>query len=959
MLQKDHVLKGRYLVLQKIGSGGHGTVFRARDKTKNRVVAIRVLSPDLVDDGDYIRHFHREAKLAALLDSPHIVKVLETDHVSVGNEHVHFQVMEYVDGPTLQRVLNHKGRLPTVKALAIAVQIARALEEAHDKGVLHHDIKPTNIFIAEDETAKVGDFGVARSVNVPTPRDDAALDAPTYMSPERCRRQEKQVDVRSDIYSLGVVVYQMLAGRPPFEEDSPATICHKHIHDTPPSMTASVPGLPVSVQKFVDRCLQKNPRKRFQTPLELRLALEGLMEAERTDQTTAEMPPPTVARVLRQRPLVERERLRSRMLYREAPAGRERGKRYRTGFGVATMAGILVALALALGVAGFVWSRSEDDLNGTPTPNGTRTISLGAPSEAVVAYIGEDGNLHVASESGEDIVKVTDDGGAIHPSWSPDGRRIAYVHVTGEDSSGVPTTELVVVNWDGSNAQILVEAGIYEFVGQQHTTVLRNPRWSPDGSAIYYLEDRGEHEAHLNRLMLDSDSVQPEVDLLDPAVLFGEGAYLESFDLHPGDGTIVYEGCRTEGPFGCGLGVQSPPGVAARTALLVPIQHGYFHSLPAWSLDGNQIGLYAYGAGAPRIMTIDTAGGDLKEQDYTESKPDEVENRFWPTLTPLPEGGFAYESSDEIQISSWGDSPSGTRIAGQHPAVFPGLGYQRTAAAWPGLANLDCGTWWKGEYFASDSPAGEPTMVRCDERIDFNWDDGSGPWIAMPPNGFSARWTRSVNFTEPGAYTLTTFTDDGVRLWFDGGKVIDEWHPQHEKHEKDVTLEGGEHTIRMEFYDEAGEAIARLSWDRVEPTPTPTPPKPSPTPTATQRPAATPTPSPVSPDLVITALRWDPARLAKGDAITRWCVTVANRGGDPTTSVAPLLVVKVDGIEKAGRSARAPGAGKSSTTCVSGVWEFGVGSHTAMAEIDVAKQVKESDEENNTFTKGIIVGPPR
>jgi hypothetical protein len=248
-------------------------------------------------------------------------------------------------------------------------------------------------------------------------------------------------------------------------------------------------------------------------------------------------------------------------------------------------------------------------------------------------------------------------------------------------------------------------------------------------------------------------------------------------------------------------------------------------------------------------------------------------------------------------------------------------------------------------------------MIRCDERIDFNWEDGSGPWIAMRPNGFSVRWTGSVNFTEPGAYTLTTFTDDGVRLWFDDEKIIDEWHPQQEKHEKDITLEEGEHTIKMEFYDEAGEAIARLSWDRVEPTPTPTPPKPSPTSTATKRP--TPTPFPVSPDLVITALRWEPARLAEGDAITRWCVTVENRGGDPTTSVAPLLGVKVDGIERAGRSAPAPGAGKLSTTCVSGVWEFGVGSHTAVAEIDVAKQVEESDEENNTFTKGIIVGPPR
>jgi hypothetical protein len=959
MLHKGDVLKDRYLVLQKIGSGGWGTVFRARDKTKNRVVAIRVLSSDLADDGDYTSRFHREAKLAALLDSRHIVKVLETDRVRLGGEHVHFQVMEYVDGPTLQGVLNDKGRLLLDEALDIAVQIARALEEAHDKGVLHHDIKPNNIFIADDETVKVGDFGVAGPVGLPTPRDDAALGTLAYMSPERCRGKREQVDIRSDIYSLGVVVYQMLAGRPPFEGDSADSVRHKQIHDTPPSLAESVPGLPTGVQRFVDRCLQKNPRKRFQTPWELRLALEELMEAGRTDQATPEMSPPMVARALRQRPPVQRERLRSRVLYRDAGASQERGKRYRSGFGVATAAVILVALTVGLAVAGFVWSRSEDGPNATPTPSGSGTLALGAPSKAVVAYVGEDGNLHVASESGEDLVKVTVDGGAIHPSWSPDGRRIAYVHVTGEDSLGVPITELVVVNWDGSSPQTLVEAGVYESVGQQHRTILRNPRWAPDGSAIYYLEDRGEHETHLNRLMLDSDSVQPEVDLLDPAVLFGKGAYLESFDLHPGDGTIVYEGCRTEGPFGCGLGLQSPPDVAARTALLVPIQHGYFYSSPAWSLDGSQIGFYAYGAGAPKIMTVDAAGGELREQDYTESKPDKVENRFWPTLTPLPEGGFGYESGDEIQISGWGDSPSGIRIVGQQPAVFPGPGYRRVAADWPGLANLDCGTWWKGEYFATDSPTDKPAMVRCDERIDFSWEDGRGPWIAMRPNGFSVRWTGTVNFDESGAYTFTTFTDDGTRLWFDGEKIIDEWHPQQEKHSKEITLEEGGHTIKMEFYDEAGEAIARLSWERVEPTPTPTPPKPSPTPTATKRPTPTPTPTPVFPDLVITALRWEPARLAEGDAIRKWCVTVENRGGDSTTSVAPQLGVKVDGIERASRSVPAPGAGKSSTICLSGVWEFGVGSHTAVAEIDVAEQVEESDEENNTFSKGIVVGPPR
>jgi hypothetical protein len=955
MLHKGDVLKGRYLVLQKIGSGGHGTVFRARDRTKNRVVAIRVLSADLADDAAYVRRFHREAKSASLLDSRHIVRVLETGRVRVRDEPVHFQVMEHVDGPTLQQVLSHRGRFPTIEAVGIAIQIARALEEAHDKGVLHHDVGPKNIFIVDAETAKVGDFGIARAVGFPVTGDEAVVGTLAYMSPERCRGDKAKVDIRSDIYSLGVLLYHMLAGRAPFEGDSPGST------DAPVPLKDIVTALPDRVQEFVDRCLQKDPRDRFQTPREVRRALEELMQAELADLAMLEMLPEAAVKAPRRRPEapVGRERPHSGMPSREVLGSREPGKQRRPAFGIATMAGISVALALALGVAGFVWSRSDEDGSGAPTPSGTGTVALGAPSQAVIAYVGEDGNLHVASESGEDIVKVTEDGGALHSSWSPDGQRIAFIHVKDDGTVGVPTTELVVADWDGSNAQALVEAGVDGSVGQQHKTVLRNPRWSPDGSAIYYLEDLGEHETHLNRLMLDSDSTKPEVDLLDPAVLFGEGAYLESFDLHPGDGTIVYEGCRTESPFGCGLGLQSPPGVAARTALLVPIQHGNFYSQPAWSLDGNQIGFYAYGAGAPKIMTIDAVGGDLREQDYAESKRDEVQNRFWPTLTPLPGGGFAYESGDEIQISGWGDSPSGIRIAGQYPAVFPGQGYRRTAAAWPGLTNLDCGVLWKGEYFATENPTGQPAMIRCDERIDFDWEDGSGPWSAMRRTGFSVRWTGSVNFAEAGAYTFTTFTDDGVRLWFDDEKIIDEWRPQHDKHEKDVTLEEGGHSIKMEFYNGAGGAVARLIWEKVEPTPTPTPPKPSPTPTATKRPTPTPTPSSIYPDLVVTALTWQPSRLAEGDAIRTWCVTVENRGGSPTTFVAPLLGVKVDGIERASRSVPAPGAGKSTTACVSGMWEFGVGSHTAVAEIDVEKQVEESDEGNNTFTKGLVVGPPR
>jgi hypothetical protein len=235
----------------------------------------------------------------------------------------------------------------------------------------------------------------------------------------------------------------------------------------------------------------------------------------------------------------------------------------------------------------------------------------------------------------------------------------------------------------------------------------------------------------------------------------------------------------------------------------------------------------------------------------------------------------------------------------------------------------------------------------------------------MPADHFSARWTGHIYVADSGNYTLKSFTDDGVRLWFDQQKVIDEWRPQHDEHKVDIPAEAGAHAIQMEFYEGRGEAIAQFSWTKVEPTPTPTPPPtPSPTPSASPRkPTPGPTPSPVPlPDLAISRLRWEPATLHEGDAITRWCVTVENLGGDYTPA-ATYIDIAVDGRDMLGVTEWQIGrlkAGGSREICKSGdPSELGTGSHTAVATIDRGDHVDEIDEENNTFTKGLVVGPPR
>ena len=165
MLAKGDVLADRYLIQERVGSGGYGTVYRAVDRKEKRTVAIKVLRSDLADDPDYRRRFRREADIARMLQSEHVVKVLDVGSVRFRDEDVHFQVMEFVDGEPLRDRLN-KGRIPVREALQFAAQLTEAIEEAAEKQVVHRDIKPKNIFIAKNEVARLGDFGIAKATDI-------------------------------------------------------------------------------------------------------------------------------------------------------------------------------------------------------------------------------------------------------------------------------------------------------------------------------------------------------------------------------------------------------------------------------------------------------------------------------------------------------------------------------------------------------------------------------------------------------------------------------------------------------------------------------------------------------------------------------------------------------------------------------------------------------------------------
>jgi eukaryotic-like serine/threonine-protein kinase len=271
--KRNRVLNGRYEIDSVLGQGGMAKVFRGTDQVLGRTVAIKVLSPQFADDAQFVARFRREAQAAAALNQPNIVGVFDTG--SQGD--VHFIVMEYVEGRTLRDVIRAEGPLLPERAAEIADAVARALETAHEAGMVHRDIKPGNIMLTSDGEVKVMDFGIARTSTGDTLTQTAAvLGTASYLSPEQA--QGHPVDARSDLYSLGCVLYEMTTGRPPFSGDSPVAIAYKHVKDDPVAPSRINPDVPSDLEAVILKSMAKNPANRYQTAAEMRQDLGRLMQ---------------------------------------------------------------------------------------------------------------------------------------------------------------------------------------------------------------------------------------------------------------------------------------------------------------------------------------------------------------------------------------------------------------------------------------------------------------------------------------------------------------------------------------------------------------------------------------------------------------------------------------------------------------------------------------------------------
>src|SRR5215211_1252642 len=298
-------LSGRYRLDAQIGAGGMSTVYRAFDTTLERRVAVKLMHREIASDSDQLERFRREARSVAQLSHPHIVGVIDAGEED-GRPYI---VLEYVEGETLKERIRRMGRLPVDEAIAYAIEIARALGAAHATAIVHRDIKPQNVLVDEEGSAKVTDFGIARSLEEEgLTADGRVLGTTDYVSPEQALGHD--VDGQSDLYSLGIVLYEMLTGDVPFHGENQVSVAMKHVREDLPDVSKRRPEVSAGLAAILDRMTTKDLRKRYPDALSLQADLEESLARElaRTGQSTGE-----ATAVLRTLPEGTRRRLPLRM----------------------------------------------------------------------------------------------------------------------------------------------------------------------------------------------------------------------------------------------------------------------------------------------------------------------------------------------------------------------------------------------------------------------------------------------------------------------------------------------------------------------------------------------------------------------------------------------------------------------------------------------------------------------
>jgi eukaryotic-like serine/threonine-protein kinase len=342
------ILNGRYRLEARIGSGGMSTVYRASDETLQRQVAIKLMNREVSTDSDQLERFRREARAVAQLSHPHIVGVIDAGE----DEGRPYIVFEYIEGETLKERIRRTGRLPVAEAVAYAIEIARALGAAHARHIVHRDVKPQNVLLDEEGSAKVTDFGIARTLDEEgLTADGRVLGTTDYVSPEQALGQP--VTGQSDLYSLGIVLYEMLTGEVPFKGDNQVAVAMKHVREDLPDVQLGRPEVSAALAAVVDGATAKHQENRYADDAELIADLEDVlaMEAARTGTASGE-----ATTVLRTLPPHARRLVPYRLRHR-------------------VIAAVLTLLVAAGGAGLIVWL-------GTRTHHGSGNLAVKAPASA-------------------------------------------------------------------------------------------------------------------------------------------------------------------------------------------------------------------------------------------------------------------------------------------------------------------------------------------------------------------------------------------------------------------------------------------------------------------------------------------------------------------------------------------------------------------------------------------------
>ncbi|MHB8510740.1 MAG: Stk1 family PASTA domain-containing Ser/Thr kinase [Actinomycetota bacterium] len=358
---EDNVLVGRYELRQRLGVGGMAEVYHGKDRVLGRTVAIKMLLPQFSHDPSFIARFRREATSAASLNHPNIVGVYD----SGSEESKHFIVMEYIDGRTLKDVIREEGPLLPERAAEIAAEVCSALQFAHAHGIVHRDVKPANIMINSRGEVKVADFGIARAASGESVTQTATvLGTAQYFSPEQA--QAAPVDARSDLYSLGVVMYEMMTRQVPFSGSSPVAIAYKHVKEDPIPPTRLNADIPASIEAVVMRALSKNPDNRYQSAQEMRQDIERAIRGLPVDAPRVLSPSEQTA-VMSAAPIASDDTV---MLRRSTTTASPR----RRPIGI----GLLILIAIAM-IAIIIWALIQ------LLPKTTPTVHVGSVKGFTVA----------------------------------------------------------------------------------------------------------------------------------------------------------------------------------------------------------------------------------------------------------------------------------------------------------------------------------------------------------------------------------------------------------------------------------------------------------------------------------------------------------------------------------------------------------------------------------------------